>query len=80
MGKDSTEIVEEDGYVAVKWSEYKELLTIKGKYEELKEKEAPTIQYVPYTPNIQPLTYPYPADITPKVTFGEVSTATNLKQ
>jgi hypothetical protein len=55
---------------------------IKGKYEELKAKENPTIQYIPYTPNIQPLTYPYPREIDscPKVTFGEVSTATNLKQ
>lgn len=59
----------EDGYVAVKWPEYKELLIIKGKYEELKEKEAPTIQYVPYTPNIQPLTTPYPQDLTPKYPY-----------
>lgn len=78
MGKDNTEIVEEDGYVAIKWSEYKELLTIKGKYEELTKR--PVIEYVPYAPNTFPYIPPSPIDLTPKVTFGEVSTATNLKQ
>lgn len=63
-----TEIIEEDAYVAIKWSEYKELLIMKGKYEELKEKE-PILKYVPYTPNIQPLTTPYPQDLTPKYPY-----------
>lgn len=53
----------EDGYVAIKWSEYKELLITKGKYEELKSQKEPAIQYIP---SIQPLTTPYPADLTPK--------------
>lgn len=69
MSKELTEVMEEDAYVSVKWSEYKELLVMKGKYEELKEKEAPIIQYVPYTPNIQPLTTPYPADLNPKYPY-----------
>lgn len=53
----------EDGYVAVKWSEYKELLITKGKYEELKSQKEPIIQYIP---NIQPLKTPYPQDLMPK--------------
>lgn len=73
-----TEIIEEDAYVAIKWSEYKELLIMKGKYEELKEKESPTIQYVPYTPNIQPLTTPYPQDLTPKYTYTICKTDTTM--
>lgn len=56
------------GYIAVKWEEYKELLITKGRYEELKAKED-TIHYVPYTPNIQPLTTPYSADLTPKYPY-----------
>lgn len=31
------------GYVAVKWEEYKELLIIKGRYEELKKYHEPLI-------------------------------------
>lgn len=47
-------------YFAVEWEEYKELLIIKGKYEELKRQKELTIQYIP---NIQPLSTPYPQDL-----------------
>lgn len=63
MDKETTEIIEEDGYVAVKWSEYKELLITKGKYEELSNRER-TITFNP--PTIQPLTVPYSQDLTQK--------------
>lgn len=40
------------GYVAVKWEEYKELLIIKGKYEELsKFREPLTIKYNGFNEN-----------------------------
>jgi hypothetical protein len=68
MAKYSAVIGEEDGYIAIKWSEYKELLITKGRYEELVKK--PTVEYVPYNPNIQPLITPY--DTTPTVTFSNV--------
>lgn len=67
----------EDGYVAIKWSEYKELLITKGKYEEIKKKEAPTIEYVPYAPNTSPITTPYPADLTPKYPYTLCKTETH---
>ena len=59
MDKEENEyaqVFKEDEYVAIKWSEYKELLITKGRYEELKRQEdRPSIQYIP---NIQPLAYP----------------------
>lgn len=55
------QVFKEDEYIAIKWSEYKELLITKGKYEELSKQKEPLIQYIP---NIQPLTTPYPADLT----------------
>ena len=33
------------GYIVVKWEEYKELLIIKGKYEELSKYQQPLIIY-----------------------------------
>lgn len=38
-------IVEDESYVGVKFKEYKELLIIKGKYEELKKLQQPLIVY-----------------------------------
>lgn len=44
IAKEKTNIPEAPiGYVAVKWEEYKELLIIKGKYEELKKLHEPII-------------------------------------
>lgn len=60
-----TEVIEEDGYVAIKWSEYKELLIIKGKYEELSKK--PLITY--NLREVDNKTLPYPQDLTPKYPY-----------
>ena len=38
-------IIEDESYVGVKFKEYKELLEIKGKYEELKQQQQPLIVY-----------------------------------
>lgn len=57
------EIIEDDGYIAIKFSEYKELLILKGKYEEL-SKKGNTITWNPEP--IQPLTTSYPIDLTPR--------------
>lgn len=54
---------EDSGNIVITLSEYKELLIIKGKYEELSKKEQPIIWN---PPPIQPLTVPYPQDLTPK--------------
>ena len=58
MGRKIGDIGEED-YIAIKFSEYKELLIIKGKYEELKEKSSALKYISEFEPNIQPLTTPY---------------------
>lgn len=57
------ENIEDEAYIGIKLSEYKELLVIKGKYEELSKKEE-IIKWNP--PIIQPLTTPYPEDLTPR--------------
>ena len=54
---------EDSGNIVITLSEYKELLITKGKYEELSKKEQPIIWN---PPSIQPLTAPYPQDLTPK--------------
>ena len=56
----------EDGYVAIKWSEYKELLITKGKYEELSSQKSPVITYGPRDNGGISITTPYPQDLTPK--------------
>lgn len=64
------EIREDDEYIAIKLSEYKELLITKGKYEEL-SKEKNIVTWNP--PAIMPCTTPYPQDLTPRypiVTYG----------
>lgn len=44
IAKETTNIPEAPtGYIAVKWEEYKELLIIKGKYEELSKLHKPLI-------------------------------------
>ena len=42
--------------IEIPFEEYKELLTIKGKYEELKSNQS--IQYIPLTSPTSPLTMP----------------------
>lgn len=60
------DIRENEEYITIKFSEYKELLITKGKYEEL-SKEKNTITWNPAP--IQPLTTPYPIDLTPKYPY-----------